>query len=85
MIEAIAVELGVPFQGVWLAAPPEQLVNRVANRRGDASDATPEVVRHQLGWYLDPLPGSWKEIDASGTPEMALQNARAAVAVIGTP
>jgi predicted kinase len=80
-IEAVAVELGIPFQGLWLTASPEKLVQRVAARRDDASDATPDIVRRQLGWHLDPLPETWKELDASGSPEEALQNARAALAV----
>ena len=78
-IEAIAVELGVPFQGMWLTARPEQLVKRVAVRQSDASDATPEIVRRQLGWHLDPLPETWKEIDAGGTPQETLQSARVAI------
>jgi predicted kinase len=81
-IETVAVDLGVPSLGIWLAAPPERLVERVAARRGDASDATPEIMRHQLDWHLDPLPESWKEIDASGIPEVTLQNTRAAVALL---
>jgi aminoglycoside phosphotransferase family enzyme/predicted kinase len=80
-IEAVAVELGIPFQGLWLTASPEKLVQRVAARRDDASDATPDIVRCQLGWDLDPLPETWKELDTSGSLEEALQNARAALAV----
>jgi predicted kinase len=74
-IEAVAVELGVRFLGVWLTARPEELVGRVATRRGDASDATPDIVRRQLDWHVDPLPETWKELDASGSPEETLQNA----------
>lgn len=39
---------GVPFRGLWLDAPAELLVQRVAARRGDPSDATPDVVMAQL-------------------------------------
>ena len=39
---------GAHFAGVWLEAPPEVLTARVAARRGDASDATAEVVAKQL-------------------------------------
>jgi aminoglycoside phosphotransferase family enzyme/predicted kinase len=79
-IEAVATELVAPFQGLWLTAPPEQLCDRVAGRRGDASDATPEVVRHQLGWHLGAFAESWKEIAASGSAKETLQNARSACA-----
>ena len=78
-IEGVAAELGVPFQGLWLTAPPEQLFDRVAARRDDASDATSEVVRRQLGWHLGAFAETWKEIDASGSAEAMLQNAREAV------
>ena len=44
-IEAVAAETRRPFHGSVAAAPPDQLTERVAARRDDASDATPEVVR----------------------------------------
>ena len=78
-IEAVATELGVPFHGLWLTAPPERLIERVAARQGDASDATSEVVRHQLGRHLGAFSATWKETDASGSAETTLQNAREAV------
>jgi hypothetical protein len=84
-IEAVAAELGVPFRGVWLTAQPDQLVGRVAQRRNDASDATAEVVRRQLGWHLDPLSDTWINIDAGGTPEETLQHARAAIRLSSDP
>jgi predicted kinase len=42
-MERVAIDAGVPFQGLWLTAPAEILVQRVAARRGDVSDATPDV------------------------------------------
>jgi aminoglycoside phosphotransferase family enzyme/predicted kinase len=84
-IEAVAAELGVPFRGLWLTARPEQLVGRVAKRQNDASDATAEIVRHQLSWHLDPLSGTWINIDAGGTPEETLQHARAAIRLSSDP
>ena len=63
-IEAVAHELGVRFVGIWLEAPAEQIVGRVAGRRGDASDATPAVVRQQLAYEIGPL--TWQRLDASG-------------------
>lgn len=47
-IEETARHVGVPFRGLWLDAPAQMLVERVAARRGDVSDATPEVVMAQL-------------------------------------
>ena len=39
---------GVPFTGIWLEAPAAQLGARIAARRGDASDATVDVLQRQL-------------------------------------
>jgi aminoglycoside phosphotransferase family enzyme/predicted kinase len=50
--EALAAKLGVPFEGIWLDVPKEIAQGRVAARRGDASDATPEVVERQFGYDL---------------------------------
>ncbi|HEY9212055.1 MAG TPA: AAA family ATPase, partial [Ancylobacter sp.] len=45
----VAARAGVAFQGLWLEASPERLLRRVAARRGDASDATTDIVKAQLG------------------------------------
>jgi hypothetical protein len=66
-VAAAARKAGVPFIGVWLEAPPEQLAGRIAARRGDASDATVEVLRRQLAYDLGPL--DWHRVDASGSAE----------------
>jgi predicted kinase len=47
-LKTIAERAGVPFHGIWLEAPAETLEARIAARRGDASDATVEVMRRQL-------------------------------------
>ncbi len=72
--EQLARETGVTFQGFWLTASEETLVSRVAQRQGDASDATPEVVRNQLGYDLGNL--RWARIDAGGTPRQTLERLR---------
>ncbi len=82
-VETLARELGVPFQGLWLTAPPQAMVARVAARRGDASDATPDVVRLQLARDIGALSPAWRRLDASGGSEAALQQARAALATTG--
>jgi aminoglycoside phosphotransferase family enzyme/predicted kinase len=50
--EALARKIGVPFQGVWLDVPKQVAQERVASRKGDASDATPEVIERQFGYDL---------------------------------
>lgn len=56
--EAVARELKVPFDGVWLDVEPEVLRARVAGRRGDASDADLPVLEAQLGRDLGPI--AWR-------------------------
>jgi aminoglycoside phosphotransferase family enzyme/predicted kinase len=50
--EALAAKVGVPFEGLWLDVPKEVAQARVANRKADASDATPDVVERQFGYDL---------------------------------
>lgn len=64
-IAAVAADMGVPFTGLWLEAPAEIMRERVAKRRGDVSDATPEVVSEQLGYEIGPQ--DFQRIDASGS------------------
>jgi predicted kinase len=73
-MEQLGARLGVRFDGIWLTAGEDRLVERVANRRGDASDATVEVVRQQLekqseihGWHL---------VNSEGSPEDVLEKCR---------
>ncbi len=66
-VEAVARRLGVPFAGLWLDAPAATLVERVAARAGDVSDATPEIVRRQLEYDIGPM--SWHRVAAVPTFE----------------
>jgi aminoglycoside phosphotransferase family enzyme/predicted kinase len=50
--EALARRVGVPFDGIWLDVPKEVAQARVAARRSDASDATPDIVARQYGYDL---------------------------------
>jgi len=50
--EALALKIGVPFEGIWLDVPKEVAQTRIANRKADASDATPAVVERQFGYDL---------------------------------
>ncbi|CAN1722258.1 AAA family ATPase [Hyphomicrobium sp. 1Nfss2.1] len=78
-IETIARDAGCPFIGLWLQAPAETLIARVERRQGDASDADKRVVREQLGYELGAI--TWYKVDASGTPEQGLEEARRVVEV----
>ncbi len=77
-LEAVANEMSVPFQGLWLDAPPEILASRVGARSGDASDATADIVRQQLEYDTGRI--GWARIDAGGTQEATRANAKAYLA-----
>lgn len=79
-VEAVARDMGCAFVGLWLSAPAETLIQRVEQRRGDASDADRRVVREQLGYDLGTI--HWHEVDASGSPEQSLAEARQIVATV---
>ncbi|HLY46995.1 MAG TPA: AAA family ATPase [Stellaceae bacterium] len=74
---AVAAAAGVPFTGLWLEAPRATLRARLVARRGDASDASPEVLAEQLG--RDPGPLQWLRLDANGDPAATLAAARRAL------
>jgi aminoglycoside phosphotransferase family enzyme/predicted kinase len=65
------------FAGIWLEAPTEVLNARIAARRGDASDATAEVVAKQLGYDLGHL--DWLRVEAGGTPVETITRLRGMV------
>jgi len=67
MAEALAREMGVPFEGLWLEVPKEVAQARVAGRGADASDATPAVVERQFGFDLGEI--GWRRLDASASNE----------------
>jgi uncharacterized protein len=74
-IREVARTLHVPFIGLFLVADLATRMQRVGGRKGDASDATPEIAGLQEGYDIGAV--DWAAIDASGTPEQALQGAKA--------
>jgi aminoglycoside phosphotransferase family enzyme/predicted kinase len=63
-IGEVAGRTSVPFTGIWLEAPPDVLLNRVATRSKTASDADVAVLQKQLAgigraddWLLLPVTG----------------------------
>ncbi|HET6469718.1 MAG TPA: AAA family ATPase [Geminicoccaceae bacterium] len=59
-LERVARQEGVSFHGFWLEAPEPLLETRVEGRSGDASDATPAVVRMQR--QIDPGSTAWDRV-----------------------
>jgi uncharacterized protein len=82
-IEQVAIAAAVPFTGIWLEAPESVLVSRTEQRRNDASDADPEIVRLQRG--LDTGPIEWVRLDASGSASTVLSRAMDRVANSASP
>jgi len=68
--EALARDGGVDFLGLWLEAKPEILAARIEGRRGDASDATVEILRRQLAFPTGSI--AWRRVDVGGVPAAAL-------------
>ncbi|MGY8633246.1 AAA family ATPase [Bradyrhizobium sp. 14AA] len=77
-VAALARERSVPLNGLFLVADLATRQARIGNRRGDASDATPEVAALQEHYNIGRV--GWATIDASGTQEQTLQNCRDAIA-----
>jgi aminoglycoside phosphotransferase family enzyme/predicted kinase len=72
-IEQVADAESVPFIGIWLEAPESVLISRTEQRRNDASDADPEVVRLQRQLNTGSI--EWLRLDASGSVSTVLSHA----------
>ena len=69
----IARETGVPFTGLWLRAPAEQMIERIERRRADPSDADSGVVKQQLDYDTGEI--DWHNIDTGTSPSNVLRAA----------
>lgn len=72
--EVLARRARAHFAGIWLEAPSEVLTARVAARRCDASDATPEVIARQLTYETGAI--GWSRVDATGSEAETLARVR---------
>ncbi|MCW6512659.1 hypothetical protein M8523_32655 [Hyphomicrobiales bacterium BP6-180914] len=77
-IADVAEREGVAFQGLWLTAPREVLLHRVAQRRGDVSDATGDVLLSQIERAV--TPADWVLIAADASVEEVCAEAQGALA-----
>jgi predicted kinase len=72
-IEAAARKAGAHFLGLFLTAPLDIRLQRVAWRHGDVSDADAAVARQQEAYQLGTM--NWTLLDASGSPAETLAKA----------
>ncbi|QCG94193.1 hypothetical protein E6C67_09675 [Azospirillum sp. TSA2s] len=77
-IEGVAADAGVRFDGIWMEAPLSERVERVTNRRNDASDATADVVERQESYDLGTI--DWTRLDSGRVAVDVLDDARASLA-----
>lgn len=68
-ISEVASRSKARFTGLWLEAPVDRLMQRVAMRKRDASDATAEIVSAQARQPIGAM--DWRRVDAS-TPIEAI-------------
>jgi len=61
----MARKAGVAFTGLWLEARAATLLSRIESRSKDASDATAEVLRHQLAYDLGEIDWAHLNVDRS--------------------
>ena len=78
-IEQMAAAVEVPFTGIWLELAPEKLIERVARRGADPSDATTEVIRNQIAQFSGPM--TWATVAADGSVDEVVGRV---LALIGT-
>jgi hypothetical protein len=76
-IEAVAAAAAVPFVGLWLDAPESTLIERVAGRTNDPSDADADVIRMQRTEELGAI--SWHRLDAAMPSDAVLRAAAASL------
>jgi aminoglycoside phosphotransferase family enzyme/predicted kinase len=76
-LETAAAAAAVEFRGLFLVADLTTRVRRVRGRIVDASDADAEVARKQEDFVTGSV--TWSRVDATGSPEQTLANARAAI------
>jgi predicted kinase len=68
----VATQAGCRFDGLWLEAPRTTLAERIAARRGDASDATVAVLDQQLQYDIGEI--DWRRVATGGETANIVDN-----------
>ena len=74
-IERVAADAGAPFVGLWLDAPESVLLERIAARRHDPSDADANVIRLQASTPRGAV--QWAHVDAGRHLDVVVSDVRA--------
>jgi hypothetical protein len=77
VVERIAIRHKVHFIGLWLEVPVNILLERVAKRAMDASDATADIVSAQAKQPTGAV--DWLRVDASAPVEIIVKDALATI------
>ena len=80
-IEAVARAANIPFAGFWLDTEAALAAERVAARRDDVSDATPQVVDAQRRYEIGAM--TWTRIDASRQVSAIAEDIASKLSAIG--
>jgi len=78
-VVALAAALNLPFHGIWLDVPEPVLRQRLAARKGDASDANEHILAIQMA--NDPGPITWQRLAVGTDKDRDLGLLRLAVAL----
>ena len=79
-IEQMAAAVEVPFTGIWLELGPDKLIERVARRGADPSDATAEVIRNQIAQFSGPM--TWATVAADGSVDEVVKRVLAVIGAV---
>lgn len=77
--EATAIDCGVPFTGIWVDAPDEVRLERVATRTRNVSDVTVDIAAQQASYELGEI--NWSRVDSGGKKRETVRQARALLGV----
>jgi aminoglycoside phosphotransferase family enzyme/predicted kinase len=77
-IAGVARQAGVSFRGVWIEGPDSVFAERLRERVGDVSDATPDVLQRQR--RIDVGTIDWRRLDGSLDTASVLRRAEESLA-----